>query len=94
MNVVILRRVTVGNGSVIGAGAGVTHDVEPYSIVVGIPAKPVRRRFSDEIISGLEEVRWWDWPDELIQAHCDALSSGHLDTPQPNHLRAVQRQLG
>ena len=51
---VILAGVTIGDGAIIGTRAVVTKDVEPYTIVGGIPAKPIRKRFSDEVISALE----------------------------------------
>ncbi|MEO0443317.1 MAG: DapH/DapD/GlmU-related protein [Pseudomonadota bacterium] len=63
---VVLAGVTIGNGCAIGAGAIVTKDVEPYTIVVGNPGKPLRKRFSDALIHGLEALAWWDWPAELL----------------------------
>lgn len=64
----ILSGVTVGDGAVIGAGAVVAHDVPPYAIVAGNPAKVIRYRFSETIIQQLEEIRWWDWPvDRIIE---------------------------
>jgi acetyltransferase-like isoleucine patch superfamily enzyme len=66
-NAVILRDVNIGNGAVIGAGAIVTKDVEPYSIVVGNPAKKIRMRFEDKIIEKLEEIQWWNWPIDVIR---------------------------
>ena len=66
---VILPGVTVGTGAVIGAGAVVTRDVEPYAIVAGVPAKPLRMRFSPEIAARLLRLAWWDWPrDRLFEA--------------------------
>lgn len=58
--------VTIGDGAVIGAHAVVTHDVEPFSIVAGCPARLIRFRFSKEIIQLLEELAWWDWSDSKI----------------------------
>ena len=64
----ILSGVTIGRGSVIGAGSVVTKDIPPYSIAVGNPACVVRKRFSDRIIAELEKSEWWLWPTErLIQ---------------------------
>jgi acetyltransferase-like isoleucine patch superfamily enzyme len=63
----ILSGVTVGNGAVIGAGAVVTKDVEPYAVVVGVPAKKIKSRFSDELIEGIERLKWWDWDYETIK---------------------------
>lgn len=65
----ILPGVIIGNGAAIGAGAVVSKNVEPYTIVGGVPAKPIRKRFSTEIIEGFEQLSWWDWShDKLHQA--------------------------
>jgi acetyltransferase-like isoleucine patch superfamily enzyme len=69
--VLILDGVTIGDGAIIGAGAVVTKDVEPYSISVGIPAKPVRKRFTDEQISFLLKFRWWDKEESWIHDNMD-----------------------
>lgn len=63
----ILRNVTVGDGAVIAANAVVTHDVAPYAIVAGVPAKQIGQRFSDEIVEELLKLRWWDEPVERLQ---------------------------
>ena len=65
MNATILNGVKVGDGAVIAAGSVVVKDVEPYSIVGGNPAKPIRRRFSDEICDRLMISKWWDYPPEI-----------------------------
>lgn len=67
--VIIMSGVTIGNGAVIGAGAIVTKDVEDYSIVVGVPAKHLKYRFSPEIISRLVALRWWELDDQLLKEH-------------------------
>ena len=66
-NAVIKDGVTVGDGAIIGTSAVVTKDVPPYAIVVGVPARIIRYRFSPEIIEALLELRWWDLPIEKIQ---------------------------
>lgn len=61
LRAIILRGVTIGDGAVVAAGAVVTKDVAPYTIVGGTPAKPIRRRFNDDTIAQLLELRWWDY---------------------------------
>jgi len=52
---------------VIGTGSVVTKDCEPYGIVAGVPAKQVKRRFGDETVARLMQLRWWDWSEEKIK---------------------------
>lgn len=67
----------------IGAGAVVTKDIDPYSIVIGIPGKIVKKRFDEEIICLLEEIKWWDWPEEKIISRIAFLR----DTPNKSTLK-------
>jgi len=66
-NAIIMPGVSIGNGAVVGAGAVVTKDVEPYSIVAGVPAKKIRMRFTDDLIIKIEQLKWWDWEHEIIK---------------------------
>ena len=65
-NATLLPGVRVGDGAVLAAAAVVTENVPPFSIVAGIPARVIRKRFHDEMIQALEEVRWWDWTPRKI----------------------------
>jgi carbonic anhydrase/acetyltransferase-like protein (isoleucine patch superfamily) len=63
----VLDGVTIGDGCVIAAGSVVTKNIEPYSIVGGIPAKLIRKRFSDEVIELLLTWKWWNLPVETLR---------------------------
>ena len=76
---VILSGVTIGNGAVIGSRAVVTKDVEPYTIVGGVPAKPIRKRFDEQTIEKLEKIGWWDWSEEQIRQNIGAIQAGDVD---------------
>jgi phosphonate metabolism protein (transferase hexapeptide repeat family) len=64
----ILPGVTIGNGAAVGAGAVVTRDVEPYAIVAGVPAEPLKHRFSREIGQRMDALAWWDWSHGALRA--------------------------
>lgn len=90
---VILRGVTIGSGAVIGAGAVVCSDVEPYTIVAGVPAKPIRKRFDDAIIEKLLALAWWDWPIAVIREHKELIYKEKVDMDVIMRLQAIKDRL-
>ena len=76
---VIMSGVTIGDGAIIASRAVVTKDVPPYTIVGGVPAKTIRKRFSDDDIAALQKMKWWDWPIEQIQAHISEIQTGKIE---------------
>ena len=76
---VIMAGVTIGDGAIIGTRAVVTKDVEPYSIVGGVPSKEIRKRFVPEVIKKLMEIQWWNWPIEKIRSSIPDIQSGNID---------------
>lgn len=75
---VIMAGVTVGDGAIIGTRAVVTKDVPPYTIAGGLPAKAIRKRYSEEMITALLELKWWDWPEDQIARNIHAIQTGNL----------------
>lgn len=74
----ILAGVTIGHGAVVAARSVVTRDVEPYWIVGGQPARPIRRRFDDAAVAALLESAWWDLPDAEVATLVPLLQSGRV----------------
>lgn len=73
-NSLILGGVEIGDGAIVAMGSIVLHDVHPYTIVAGVPAKEIRKRFSDETIESLQKIKWWDKPIEWIEANAEDFS--------------------
>ena len=89
-NSTILPGVHVGDGAIIGANSVVAGDVAPYTIVVGNPARPVRKRFDDELIVLLGEFRWWDKSIEEINALIPLLTCNDLTKVKEELKRALK----
>jgi virginiamycin A acetyltransferase len=82
----IMPGVHIGDGAIIAARSVVVSDVEPYTIIGGNPAKPIRRRFEQAVIDELLSIAWWNWSAEAITTNIEAIVSGDVDA-----LRSVGR---
>ena len=78
-NSIILPGVKIGDGVIVGAGSVVTKDVDPYSVVCGVPAKVVRKRFSKDEIIKLNEIKWWNWSDKEIYDAISIIESNNIE---------------
>ncbi|NCA79571.1 MAG: CatB-related O-acetyltransferase [Sphingobacteriia bacterium] len=76
---VIMQGVTIGDGAIIGTRAVVTKDVPPYAIVGGVPAKIIKKRFSDEAILKLTDIKWWNWNEEKIRKNIQNIMTGNFN---------------
>ena len=78
-NVTVMPGVNIGDGAIIAANSIVTKDIPAYCIAGGNPCKIIKKRFDDELIAYLQEIKWWDWSPEKIFANLKALCSGDLE---------------
>lgn len=78
-NATIMTGVTIGDGAIIATNSTVTKDVEPYTIVGGNPAKIIKKRFSDEHIELLLEIKWWNWSIDKITENLHLLTSTEVE---------------
>lgn len=74
-NVTIMPGITIGDGAIVASNSTVVKDIEPYTIVGGNPAKIVKKRFDEETIALLLELKWWDQDEEWLDAHLECLVS-------------------
>ena len=80
---------SIGNGAVIGTGAVVTKDIEPYSVVVGVPDRVIRLRFDEEVVDELQMLQWWNWSVEIVRKHYDLISAKGSDKSRMDQLRRI-----
>jgi virginiamycin A acetyltransferase len=73
-----MQGVHIGDGAIIGTRALVTKDVAPYTIVGGVPAREIKKRFSEETIAKLLELQWWNWEDEKVKRNLKNIMSGNI----------------
>lgn len=78
-NATILSGVSIGDGAVIASNAVVTKNVDSYEIVAGNPAKVIKKRFNDKIITELLEIKWWDWDNEKININIEFLCAQNIE---------------
>lgn len=78
-NATIMPGVTIGDGAIIATNATVTKDIEPYTIVGGNPAKPIKKRFSNSEIEHLLKLQWWNWDIEKITKNIKTLTGNNLE---------------
>jgi virginiamycin A acetyltransferase len=76
---VVLSGVHIGDGAIIGTRAVVTKDVPPYTIVGGVPAKKIKKRFNKETIKALQQIQWWNWPCDKIQQFLPYIMNEEVD---------------
>jgi acetyltransferase-like isoleucine patch superfamily enzyme len=84
----IMSGASIGDGAVVGAGALVVGTVRPYAVVAGVPAREIRRRFSDDEITALLSIRWWDWPESKVIEEVDGLCGAGVSDFVAKHGRS------
>lgn len=89
----ILHKVKIGNGAVIGGGAVVTHDVPPYAIVAGVPAKIIGYRCNKDFIDDLLDIEWWNWPLDVIKENMKFLMENDISEDSINMMKEISRKI-
>lgn len=89
----ILHKVSIGDGAVIGGGAVVTKNVPPYAIVAGVPAKIINFRFDEKTIAELLEIKWWDWPEDVVLENIEWMIKSDLNSYTIEKMKAISKEI-
>ncbi|MBY0089287.1 Vat family streptogramin A O-acetyltransferase [Priestia aryabhattai] len=79
MDTIIMPGINIGDGSIVAAKSVITKDVEPYTIVGGNPAQKIKKRFPEQIINKLLEIKWWNLTIDIISDHIDVIVNGNIE---------------
>lgn len=88
--VIVLPGVTVADGAIVGAGSVVTHDIPAFTVAVGVPARVLRPRFSEEIVAALTEIAWWEWDFAKVARNRDFLSADLTQISSANLVQLIR----
>lgn len=91
---IIMPGVTIGHGAVVGTRALVTRDVEPYAIIGGNPARPIRKRFDEMRTALLLEMEWWNWSVPQLEEAMPLLTSGNVESLHHHWLTSIRPESG
>lgn len=89
---IVMGGVNIGHGAVIGAGAIVTKDIPDYAIAVGVPATVISYRFDEATIHRLQQLEWWNWPEEKIKRHIAFFTATSLTEAEHEYLTQLLQQ--
>lgn len=90
---IVLHKVKIGDGAVIGAGSVVTHDVPPYAIAAGTPAKIIAYRCDKKLIDKMCEIAWWNWSDEIIMKNIERLINSDINEQTVDELLMISSEI-
>ena len=89
----VLHKAQIGDGAIVGGGAVVTHDIPPYAIAVGIPAKIIGYRFNKKFIDELLDIQWWNWPLPIIMKNMPNLIQADINEETIEMMREIERAI-
>ena len=89
----VLHKVSIGDGAIVGGGAVVTKDVPPYAIVAGVPARIIKFRFDEPIVRELMDIKWWDWPENVVLENIDFLINNDVNYETLEKMRNIANNL-